>query len=143
MESKTDIHQDAIVRILRAREFLYAGLADLLKRYGLTEPQYNVLRILRGAGPDGLPCLEIGRRLITRVPDVTRLLDRLEKEGLVSRVRNKEDRRVVKTTITSKGLKLLRKIDKPFAELHKSLFSNLSVNEISDLTRIIDKIMKR
>jgi len=142
MESKPDIDQEAIVAILRTREFLYAGVADLLKGHGLTEPQFNVLRILRGAGPGGLPCLEIGRLLITRVPDVTRLLDRLEKEGLVSRIRGLDDRRVVNVTVTATGLRLLRKIDEPLAELHKSQFSSLAKGELSDLIRLLDKIIK-
>lgn len=142
MEQDSDIYQETTVKILKMREFLYAGVADLLRGYGLTEPQFNVLRILRGAGPAGLPCLEIGRRLISRVPDVTRLLDRLESEGLVSRVRSHKDRRVVNTTIAPAGLKLLRKIDAPLAELHRSQFSSLTKAQMSDLIRLADKIMK-
>lgn len=133
--------QEAFVRILRVRELLYAGLARLLKPFGLTEPQYNVLRIIRGAGPDGLPCLEIGRRMITRVPDVTRLLERLEAMQLVARERSNEDRRVVMAHLTDKGHRLLRQLDEPVAAEHESQLAALSKSEQAEVIRLMDKIL--
>jgi DNA-binding MarR family transcriptional regulator len=141
MNGKQNQYQETIVKILKVREHLYANIAGLLKPYGLTEPQFNVLRILRGAGAEGLPCLEVGRRLITRVPDVTRLLDRLEEAGLVSRQRSEEDRRVVKAMIAKPGLRLLSKLDKPLAEMQKVLMAELTRKEMSTLVKTLDKLI--
>ncbi|HLB86731.1 MAG TPA: MarR family transcriptional regulator, partial [Terriglobales bacterium] len=96
------------VALLRAAERLSQDAEQLVKEYGLTGTQYNVLRILRGAEPAGLPCKGISDRMISHDPDMTRLLDRMEKRGLITRERQFDDRRVVKTRITSEGLDILR-----------------------------------
>src|SRR5256886_6213573 len=108
----------AFLDLLRTCDLLSRGPAQVLKTEDLSATQYNVLRILRGA-PEGLPCGEIGSRMITRDPDITRLLDRLEKRHLVSRSRDSMDRRTVLTRITAEGLKLLSQLDGPIQETHR------------------------
>ena len=95
---------------------------QLLKANDLTAAQYNALRILRGAEPEGLACSSIADRMISHDPDMTRLLDRMEKRALITRERQKDDRRVVKTRITPQGLDLLKTLDSPVHDLHKSQF---------------------
>src|SRR6266446_8485916 len=104
--------------LLRTTDMLSRGLVRVLKTEDLSATQYNVLRILRGS-PDGLPCGEIASRMITRDPDVTRLLDRMEKRGLISRFRDTKDRRTVIGKITAEGLKLLARLDEPIQEIHR------------------------
>src|SRR6202166_2031571 len=105
--------QEAYLALLRTADALQSQVEARLKDFGLTGTQYNALRILRGAGPDGLPCREIGERMITHDPDVTRLLNRLEDRGLVERTRARGDHRVIYGKITTAGLKLLREMDGP------------------------------
>src|SRR5271167_3970927 len=111
--------ETAFLDLLRTCDLLARGPAQVLKNEDLSATQYNVLRILRGA-PDGLPCGEISNRMITRDPDITRLLDRLEKRGLISRCRETADRRMVMTRITPEGLKVLSGLDDPVEEAHRS-----------------------
>ena len=108
----------AFLDLLRTAAQQMRGLIRVLKSEELSPTQYNVLRILRGS-PQGLPCGEIGNRMITRDPDITRLLDRLEKRGLVSRCRESRDRRTVLTRITPVGLKLLARLEEPVLLLHR------------------------
>src|SRR5438874_1308952 len=110
--------------LLRTTDLLSRRLAVVLKKEDLSSTQYNVLRILRGA-PDGLPCGEIANRMITRDPDVTRLLDRLEKRGLISRCRESKDRRMVTARITTEGSKLLTRLDEPVREAHRKQLGHL------------------
>ena len=107
------LEEEAVLNIARTAEVLSQNQAAFLREYGLSQTQYNVLRILRGAGSPGITCSQIGERMINHDPDITRLLDRLESRALVTRERSKEDRRVVLTTITADGLVLLGSIDKP------------------------------
>src|SRR5437763_16637882 len=102
----------AFLDLLRTTDMLSRPLAHVLKTEDLSSTQYNVLRILRGA-PEGLSCGEVANRMITRDPDVTRLMDRLEKRGLISRNREERDRRTVLTRISPEGLKLLARLDEP------------------------------
>jgi len=102
----------AFVDLWRTCDLLSRGLAQILKAEDISPTQYNVLRILRGS-PAGLLCGEIASRMITRDPDVTRLLDRLEKRGLISRFRDSNDRRTVIGKITAEGLKLLVRLEEP------------------------------
>ena len=104
--------------LLRTTDMLSRSLVGILKAEDLSANQYNVLRILRGAH-DPLPCGEIANRMITRDPDITRLLDRLEKRGLISRCRETKDRRMVMARITAEGLKLLSRLDEPIEEAHR------------------------
>ena len=132
--------QSAFVELHRTHDYLMTAFGELFARYGVTEPQYNVLRILRGAGAPGLPCRTVGERMLTRVPDVTRLLDRLEGAGLVSRERGLEDRRVVLTRLTDRGASLLRRLDGPLRELHRRQFAGLSERELQRLARLLRRV---
>jgi len=130
---------EAYLNLVRTADQLARDLAALLKPADLTSAQYNVLRILRGAGADGLPCGEIGARMVTYDPDITRLLDRLERRGLVTRSRGQEDRRVVLVRITQAGSTLLAKsdLDSKLLEAHKRALGHLGKEE---LTRLIDTL---
>jgi DNA-binding MarR family transcriptional regulator len=111
----------------------------LFAAHGLSGPQYNVLRILRGASGEGLPCLEIAGQMITRMPDITRLVDRLEGSGLVERARTDADRRIVLVRITSAGLELLARLDQPVLDTHKQAMLMLDANELRELIRLLTK----
>lgn len=125
-----------MLEIVRTAELLSRGLVPVLKSEDLSATQYNVLRILRGA-PEGLPCGEIADRMITRDPDVTRLLDRLEKRGLVSRCRETKDRRMVLTRITPKGLQVLSRLDPTITETHKRQLGHLGQERLEALTELL------
>lgn len=112
------LEEIAFLELLRTSDHLSRGVAAVLKAVDVSMTQYNVLRILRGA-PQGLPCGEIGNRMITRDPDITRLLDRLETRGLITRWREDRDRRTVLARITPQGLALLVRLDKPVQEAHR------------------------
>ena len=112
------VEEEAFLNIERTADLLMQRFLDLIRPHDLTPAQYNVLRILRGAGEGGLNCKDIGARLVTRDPDITRLLDRLERRRLISRDRSPEDRRFVTIRITSEGLDLLSALDKPVHDLH-------------------------
>jgi DNA-binding MarR family transcriptional regulator len=127
------------VALLRLSDRLAQDAELLIKSHGLTATQYNVLRILRGAGPDGLPCKRIGDRMISRDPDMTRLLDRMEKHSWITRERQTEDRRVIKTRITAAGLEILRKLDAPVDELHKKQFGHLSAGKLKALADALEE----
>src|SRR5438445_13348361 len=114
----------AFVDLWRTCDLLSRGLAQILKAEDISPTQYNVLRILRGS-PDGLPCGEIASRMITRDPDITRLLDRLEKRGLISRSRQTKDRRMVLARITPDGLKLLARLDELVGDSHRKQLVHL------------------
>ncbi len=131
--------EETFLNLVRTQSVLSAGLMRLFKEHGLSDPQYNILRILRGAGDPGLPCLEIGERMVTREPDVTRLLDRLEQAKLVARRRSTEDRRVVLVEITARGQALLAEIDEPLAAAHRALLGHLSRKEQVELNRLLVK----
>ena len=127
------------VALLRAADRLSQDADLLVKAYGLTGTQYNVLRILRGAGPDGLPCKGIGDRMISRDPDMTRLLDRMEKRSLITRERQTKDRRVIKARITPAGLEILKKLDAPIDELHRKQFRHLTASKIKALAEALEE----
>ena len=110
--------------LLRTVDILTRSAFGVLKAEDLSSTQYNVLRILRGA-PQGLPCGEIAGRMITRDPDVTRLLDRMEKRGLISRARDSRDRRMVLARISAEGLKLVNRLDEPVQQMHRKLLGHL------------------
>jgi DNA-binding MarR family transcriptional regulator len=119
------------------------GLSALLKSRGISAPQYNALRILRGAGEAGLPCGEIAARMVTRDPDVTRLLDRLQKRGLIARGRGADDRRVVSTRITPEGLALLDDLDRPVRERHVKQLGFLSEPEVDALLAQLTRLREQ
>ncbi len=132
----------AFLDLLRTTDMLSRGLIQVLKTEGLSATQYNVLRILRGA-PDGLPCGEIASRMITRDPDVTRLLDRLEKRGLISRCRETKDRRTVVARITPEGLKLLSRLDELVQETHRKQLGHLGRERVRTLTELLRVARRR
>jgi DNA-binding MarR family transcriptional regulator len=137
------LESSIFVGILRAADTLGQEAEQLVKAAGLTGAQYNVLRILRGAEPNGLPCRAIGDRMISHDPDMTRLLDRMEKRGLITRERQTDDRRVVKTRITSSALSLLKTLDRPVHELHKRQFRHMSAARLKILSDLLEKVRVR
>jgi DNA-binding MarR family transcriptional regulator len=121
---------------------LMEPLADYLKTHAaLTPSQYNVLRILRGSHPTSLMCSEIVERMITRDPDVTRLLDRLARRGLVDRTRSRTDRRVVHVGITDKGLDLLKRLDAEIDRLPKAMLAHLGETKLKALLALVDSVI--
>ena len=124
------------MELLRTTDQLSRGLVPLLKAEELSPTQYNVLRILRGA-LEGLPCGEIGQRMITRDPDITRLLDRLEKRGLIARWRDSKDRRMVLARITQEGLKMLDRLDRPMQEGHRKQLGHLGRARLKALSELL------
>lgn len=134
------VAEEAILSIARTAAVLEHSGAEALKPFDLTITQYNVLRILRGAGSEGLCRNEVGERLVTKVPDVTRLLDRMETAGLIVRQRGSEDRRVVATQITEKGLKLLEKIDRELPAIHARQLGHVSQKRLRELISILEEV---
>jgi DNA-binding MarR family transcriptional regulator len=130
----------AFIALQKAADKLAMQAEQLLKSKGLTGAQYNVLRILRGAEPQGLPCSSIAERMISHDPDMTRLLDRMEKRNLITRQRQSDDRRVVKTRITSSGLELLRRLDPTVRELHKRQFAHIAAARVRTLADLLAEI---
>jgi DNA-binding MarR family transcriptional regulator len=138
LKRKHGLEQATFLNLLHAASELTQGVAELLKPWGLTVTQYNVLRVLRGSS-EGLACGEMSERLINKDPDVTRLLDRLERTGLIIRSRSEEDRRVVVTEITEKGKKLVDKLDEPVAQLHRDQLSHLGKEKLAALAELLDE----
>ncbi len=132
--------QETYLSLLRTADALQAQVEAWLKEFGLTGTQYNALRILRGAGADGLPCREIGERMITHDPDITRLLNRLEDRGFVERMRDKSDRRVIYGKITMAGLKLLREIDAPLEKRSREMLRHVSQEKLKQLIELLELV---
>jgi DNA-binding MarR family transcriptional regulator len=137
------LEQEAMLSIARTAALLEHGTAEALKPYGLTPTQYNVLRILRGAEPAGLCRNEVRDRLVARVPDATRLLDRLEDVGLVLRERKGDDRRFVRSRITRAGLDLLGSLDDVIQALHAAQLGHLGGRKLRDLVGLLGEARKQ
>jgi DNA-binding MarR family transcriptional regulator len=134
------LQQEVFLEVLRTGHALVHDLVDLLRPHGLTQPQYNVLRILRGAGPAGLPTGEVGARMVaSREPDVTRLLVRMERSGLVRRRRRSDNRRVVTACITAAGLRLLTALDRPVLEMHATQLQHMTRRELEQLATLLER----
>ena len=133
----TPLEDQIFVALLKASDSLASQGDQLMKANGLTSAQYNVLRILRGAGPEGLPCNTIAERMISRDPDMTRLLDRMEKRSLVSRCRETKDRRMVMTRIAPEGLKVLARLDEPVQEGHRRQLGHMGRDRLKTLTELL------
>lgn len=131
------LEQEAQLSIQRTAAVLDHAFADALKAHGITPTQYNVLRILRGAGAGGLCRNEVRDRLVAQVPDVTRLLDRMEQGGLVERERDGDDRRLVNTRITRAGLALLERLDAPIAGMHRRQLGHLGPRKLRTLIELL------
>ncbi len=136
----SSIEQEVYLNLLRTGDAISQRVEKLLNASGLSGTQYNVLRILRGAGSQGLTCGETGERMVTHDPDITRLLDRLEKRKLITRARGTSDRRVVTTKITREGLRLLKSLDQPVAELHRKLFRHVPRQELRKLSSLLEQV---
>lgn len=132
------LEEDVFVSLWRTADLLSRSVEKVLKSGDVSTTQYNVLRILRGA-PEGLTCSEIARRMITRDPDITRLLDRLEKRGLISRCRETKDRRQVQTRISPDGLKLLADLDEPVTQAHRQQLGHLGREGLHSLQGLLEK----
>lgn len=133
--------QEAGVSLLVAAAHLGRALAEVCDTAGITRDQYNVLRILRGALPGGYPRYEITRRLIDRAPDVTRLLDRLERQGLVERARSGEDRRLSLSRISAAGQRLLKRLDPQILAVHDRFAGSLTERQRADLIRLCSALV--
>ncbi len=132
------LEQEAFLNLLRTADVLTQGLEKVLKAHGLSPTQYNVLRILRGSGPRGRSCREVAERMLTHDPDITRLLDRLETRGLVTRSRERQDRRVITTRITRQGLALLGRLDEPAAAWHRGRLGRLGAKRLRVLIELLE-----
>ena len=135
--------EEAYLNVLRSAAVLEHAFAEAAKPFGITATQYNALRILRGAGGEGLCRRELRDRMIRPVPDTTRLLDRMEQSGWVTRCREGQDRRFVTAQITEAGLDLLDRMDQPLAETHRRQLGHLSATELRNLSALLVKARAR
>ncbi|MBW3572949.1 MAG: MarR family transcriptional regulator [Gemmatimonadetes bacterium] len=133
------LEEEAYLNLQRTSNALSQGIAELLRSQDLTPAQYNVLRILRGAGEGGLNASDIGGRMISRDPDITRLVDRLEKRGLVDRWRCSEDRRVVWTRLSQAGRALIEPLDAPLDAVHRRLLSHMPPERLRTLIELLEE----
>lgn len=129
--------------LLRTAEWLSRGLVETLSRADLTPTQYNALRILRGAGREGASCSEVSERMVTKDSDITRLLDRLEARGLISREREAKDRRKIVTHITDEGLRVLAELDEPIMEVHRTRLGHLGDKQLSSLGKLLEAVRNK
>ena len=134
------LEEEAHLSIVRTADLLVRASASLLKPFGLTLTQYNVLRILRGAGAEGLPSGEVGERMITREPDITRLLDRMEERGWVHRRKDPADRRVMRAYLTLAGRELTDRLDRPTMELQKHCLGHLGEEKLALLSDLLGSV---
>jgi DNA-binding MarR family transcriptional regulator len=134
------VEQEAFLNVIKTADFLQQVAAQVLRGHQMSEAQYNVLRILRGAGDEGLKCSEIGDRMVTRDPDITRLLDRIEKQGWIERNRSTSDRRVVTTRITQSGLDKLAELDAPLAESLERVLGRLGSAKLQTLIDLLEEV---
>lgn len=134
------LEEEVLLNLLRTTDALERQMSAALKPFGISTTQYNVLRILRGAGETGLACGEIGERMITRDPDITRLLDRLEKRKLIQRCREDRDRRIIMARIAAEGLRMLAEIDRIHPELLKTIFGHMNANDLRTLCLLLEKV---
>jgi DNA-binding MarR family transcriptional regulator len=136
----TSIEEEALLNIRRTSDQLQHYSQQLFKPHGVTPTQYNVLRILRGAGESGLRCSEVGERLVSSDPDITRLLDRLQKQKLIRRKRDAKDRRVIHTLITAEGLRLLKEMDPIVNDGVKQLLKHMSREKMTALVELLEEV---
>lgn len=132
-------YEETMLNIVRTASILMDEAAQIFKPFGITGAQYNVLRILKGSEAGGLCRNEVRDRMITRMPDMTRMLDRMEEAGLVERVRDSEDRRQVATHITAAGKKMLKDLETTVAEHQKKTMGHMTEKELKTLTELLTK----
>lgn len=131
--------QEAYINIMRTHSLLSMQFDRLFREHGISSPQYNILRILRGHDEAGLPSLEIASQMIACVPDITRLLDRLEKAGYVTRERSTEDRRVVRVKISRNGRKFLAELDGPIRDSEQAVLGHMARKDLKELSKLMTK----
>ncbi len=134
------LEEEAFLNLARTSEVLQQRMSELFKSHQLTPTQYNLLRILRGAGRDGLTCSKAGERMVTHDPDITRLMDRLEARKLILRERSKEDRRVVVTRISDEGLDLVNSLDRPVEAFLKEHLGHLGRPKLEQLVELLESL---
>ena len=134
-----NLPEEAVLNVWRTGDFVGQRLQQLLKSHGVSQTPYNVLRILRGAGSEGLPSGEIAGRMLTRDPDITRLMDRLVRSGFARRVRLRQDRRVILAKITPKGSDLLDNLAQPVARLIDELMGHMKPSQLETLISLLEK----
>ena len=134
------VQEEAILALARTADQLAVPMNEILRGANLSASQYNVLRILRGSAPEGLPCGDISERMVRRDPDLTRLLDKLEARGLVIRTRGTADRRVVLAAITEEGLALLKTLDAPVQASVKGALAHVPEARLRTLVEILEEI---
>ena len=136
------LSRDTLLNLLRLHDRLNAEFVDLFKGAGLTQAQYNVLRILSGAPKKGVPCQYVGEHLLTRVPDVTRLIDRMVSAELVRRDRSEEDRRVVLLRVTARGRRVCAGLTEPVMALHRGQFTHMSRKALAALNEGLEEALR-
>jgi DNA-binding MarR family transcriptional regulator len=134
----SSLEEEALLSLQRTADQLQWRISEALKPYRISPTQYNALRILRGAKEQGCSCTEIAERMINRDPDITRLIDRLERRGLVQRAREDKDRRVVTARITPAGLELLKGLDRPVEELNRKILGHLGNQRLKTLIKLLE-----
>ena len=137
-KASPSLEQEAYLSLQRTADALARGAEEVVKAFGLSGTQYNILRILRGAGAQGLCCHEAAERMLTHDPDITRLMDRLERRGLIVRARASSDRRVITAQITPEGLRILARLDKPIEECHQQQFGHLGPRRLAQLIELLN-----
>lgn len=135
-----NLEEEAVLNLARTAEYVASASAAVFKAADLTATQYNVLRILRGAGSDGLSCSEISERMVTKESDITRLLDRVESRRLISRERPATNRRLVIASITDAGLQILKELDEPVAEINRRLVGHLGKAKLKTVNELLEQI---
>lgn len=136
----SSVQEEVVLSIMRTADQVVVPINNVLRAANLSASQYNVLRILRGAGGEGLPCGEISERMVRRDPDLTRLLDRLEASNLVTRSRDTKDRRIVRAAITEQGLALLDSLDEPIAENLRHAMAHIPVARLRTLLELLEEV---
>jgi DNA-binding MarR family transcriptional regulator len=134
----SSVEEEAILNLMRSADFLNRAFQQKVRSWGLTATQYNVLRILRGASPEGLTCAAIGARMITAEPDITRLLGRLKRLKLIHQHRDRHDHRVVRTLISDAGLKMLQAMDPIVRQLPVELLGHMKHADLSEMIRLLE-----
>jgi len=134
------LESEVILNLMRTTDALARGGEEILRLVGLSPNQYNVLRILRGAGEQGLCCREVADRMITRDPDITRLVDRLERRGFLTRSRESKDRRIITVRITLDGLKTLKELDRPMEEYNRNRLSHMDKADLRKLLEMLEAV---
>jgi len=137
------LEEEVILNVARTAEYLASAISSVLKTADLTITQYNVLRILRGAGSEGLSCSEVSERMVTKESDITRLLDRVEARGFISRERPANNRRIVVARITDEGQGVLAELDAPVDELNRSLVGHLGTKKQTNLNNLLEAVRNR